>query len=91
MIEMVQNIDTNIAVDAGIFKRKLACIGATINGGANINIGKNYLRDMFMKKSGAAANFHNYLPAANNAFDTAEYFLFIIISQLCLALPTLYM
>ena len=90
MVQMVQNIDANIAFDAGILKGKLACVSATIHRGANINIGKNYIRDMFLKKPRAAANFHNYLPAANNAFDTAEYFLFIIISQLCLALPTLY-
>ena len=90
MVQMVQNIDANIAFDAGILKGKLACVSATIHRGANINIGENYMGDMFLKKPWAAANFHNYLPAANNAFDTAEYFLFIIISQLCLALPTLY-
>ena len=91
MIKMVQNIYANISINAGIFKRKLACIGATINGGANFNISKYYIRDMFLKKPWAAADFYNRLPCANKALDAAKYFLFIIISQLCLALPTLYM
>ena len=91
MIEMVQNIYANIAVNAVIFKGKLACIGATINCGANINISKYNIRDMFLKKSGATTNFYNCLSGANKALDTAKYFLFVIISQLCLALPTLYM